>query len=230
MDEKHPNLERDPQHEKDTTPSSPVSSGASQISLTENSVRSTKFEPIRPSTAASAHPSTTLHRERSNNGYGVDNLVDEDLEAADIESLHPPLNDNGTDPFEVTWTDGDLDPLNPRSLPSWRKWVIIGITSIGSFCVYVLSPVLILLPTFHLILTSHTQSPIPRIIISLASLLTSTSNPSPTLPQFQPPSSSVPIPFPVLSCMLTHTLPEPTAQQSTQPPTAPCSPNSTPPV
>ncbi|KAK4463814.1 major facilitator superfamily domain-containing protein [Cladorrhinum samala] len=136
-DQKHLDLERGLQTEKDaTTPSSPVSSGASQISLTENSEKSTKFEPIRPSTAASAHPSTALHRERSNNGYGVDNLVDDDLEATDrIESHHPTPNDNGTDPFEVTWTDGDLDPLNPRSMPSWRKWVIIGITSIGSFCV-----------------------------------------------------------------------------------------------
>src|SRR5690349_13919722 len=141
-DQKHLDLERGLQTEKDaTTPSSPVSSGASQISLTENSEKSTKFEPIRPSTAASAHPSTALHRERSNNGYGVDNLVDDDLEATDrIESHHPTPNDNGTDPFEVTWTDGDLDPLNPRSMPSWRKWVIIGITSIGSFCVYVHSP------------------------------------------------------------------------------------------
>ncbi|KAK3995818.1 major facilitator superfamily domain-containing protein [Cladorrhinum sp. PSN332] len=117
----------------------------SSASVTEASIKgesTAKFEPIRPSTAASAHPGrpsfNTLHRERSNNGYGVDNLVDSDLEP-DVNTADPAAHPNGdtaeVDPFEVTWTDGDLDPLNPRSMPSWRKWLVIAITSIGSFCV-----------------------------------------------------------------------------------------------
>ncbi|KAK3381349.1 major facilitator superfamily domain-containing protein [Podospora didyma] len=96
------------------------------------------FVPIR--TTAAAPPSSrrlskdtaaSLRRERSNNGWGVDDLeADADSDApsssADVEGEH--------DPFEVGW-DGDNDPLNPRNLPIWRKWVIIGVTSFGSFCV-----------------------------------------------------------------------------------------------
>ncbi|KAK4166482.1 major facilitator superfamily domain-containing protein [Cladorrhinum sp. PSN259] len=125
-------------HDKESTRSS---SATSQISVTEDSVKGGKFEPIRPSTAASAlhnrSSCNTLHRERSNNGYGVDNLVDSDLEP-DVTPGPITSRDGDTaeiDPYEVAWVNGDLDPLNPRSLPSWRKWLIIIITSIGSFCV-----------------------------------------------------------------------------------------------
>ena len=44
---------------------------------------------------------------------------------------------NGTDPnkeFEVKF-DGDDDPLNPRSKPTWRKWTIVLIGSFCSLCV-----------------------------------------------------------------------------------------------
>jgi hypothetical protein len=38
--------------------------------------------------------------------------------------------------FEVAW-DGDDDPMNPRSMPFARKWIIIIILSASSLCVYV---------------------------------------------------------------------------------------------
>jgi hypothetical protein len=38
--------------------------------------------------------------------------------------------------FEVAW-DGDDDPMNPRSMPYARKWIIIIILSASSLCVYV---------------------------------------------------------------------------------------------
>jgi hypothetical protein len=38
--------------------------------------------------------------------------------------------------FEVAW-DGDDDPMNPRSMPYARKWIIIMILSASSLCVYV---------------------------------------------------------------------------------------------
>ena len=38
--------------------------------------------------------------------------------------------------FEVTW-DGDHDPMNPRSMPYARKWIIVVIISASSLCVYV---------------------------------------------------------------------------------------------
>ncbi|KAK4185555.1 major facilitator superfamily domain-containing protein [Podospora australis] len=103
------------------------------------------FAPIRPATATSKSRrhslSSTLRRERSNNGYGVEDLIDHSssssLEAPDDEPATPqdPNAGQEVDPFEVTWDGGDLDPLCPRSMPTWRKWTIITITSIGSFAV-----------------------------------------------------------------------------------------------
>ena len=39
--------------------------------------------------------------------------------------------------WEVKW-DGDHDPMNPRSMSTPRKWVIVLIVSASSLCVYVL--------------------------------------------------------------------------------------------
>lgn len=90
----------------------------------------TDFEPIRGQRRLSADTIRTLRRERSNNGWGVD-----DIEAGDAGESTSPDNREVPDPFEVGWDGGDSDPLCPRSMPTWRKWLIIGITSIGSFCV-----------------------------------------------------------------------------------------------
>jgi len=38
--------------------------------------------------------------------------------------------------FEVRW-DGDHDPMNPRSMGTARKWIIVIILSASSLCVYV---------------------------------------------------------------------------------------------
>ncbi|RYP12107.1 hypothetical protein DL765_007476 [Monosporascus sp. GIB2] len=38
------------------------------------------------------------------------------------------------DAFEVSW-DGDDDPMCPRSLPLFRKWTMVVIVGMGSFCV-----------------------------------------------------------------------------------------------
>lgn len=90
-------------------------------------IRSTA--PSRPRTPNSAR-SRSLSRARSNNGYGVDDL-DEYLD--DV----PRDPETDKDPFEVGWDGGDSDPLCPRSKSLWRKWLIVVITSFGSFCVYV---------------------------------------------------------------------------------------------
>ncbi|KAK3316140.1 major facilitator superfamily domain-containing protein [Apodospora peruviana] len=89
--------------------------------------------------------SGSLRRERSNNGWGVDDLENDDENDEEVESRRPTsaaaaadaqtTNDDEKDPFEVGWEGGDSDPVNPRSMPLWRKWTIIGITSFGSFCV-----------------------------------------------------------------------------------------------
>lgn len=103
----------------------------------------TGFEPIRPPRQGdndrrrrgSVDTLSTIRRERSNNGWGVDDLE----EGPDGEIVapynHHPNPEEAHDPFEVGWDNGDNDALCPRSLPTWRKWVIIGIASVGSFSV-----------------------------------------------------------------------------------------------
>lgn len=97
-------------------------------------VETAGFEPIRTRPASIAtrnsRHSNALSRERSNNGYGVDDDND-DSDQADASPASPAEKD----PYEVAWDNGDSDPHNPRSLPNWRKWSIVIITSIGSFCV-----------------------------------------------------------------------------------------------
>lgn len=38
--------------------------------------------------------------------------------------------------FEVQW-DGDNDPMNPRSMPKGKKWLIVTVVSISAICVSV---------------------------------------------------------------------------------------------
>jgi len=108
-------------------------------SLTSTSTNSSSvagFEPIR--TKRQSHDtarSASLRRTVSNNGYGCDDPVHSD-ELPDGVSPGGDHDDDGgeKDPFEVTW-DGESDPENPMNMPLWKKWVIIGITSFGSFIV-----------------------------------------------------------------------------------------------
>lgn len=91
------------------------------------------FEPIhRPASTATRNSrhSAALSRQRSTNGYGVD-----DDDSDDVSGDASPEQAEDKDPFEVAWDGGDLDPANPRSMPTWRKWSIVAVTSVGSFCV-----------------------------------------------------------------------------------------------
>jgi multidrug resistance protein len=97
------------------------------------------FAPIRTRPASTAtrnsRHGSALSRERSNNGYGVDD-DDEDIGGDDgPDGAAPGVPPQEKDAYEVAWVDGDNDPHNPRSMPHWRKWSIVIITSIGSFCV-----------------------------------------------------------------------------------------------
>lgn len=71
----------------------------------------------------------SIRRSRSNNGYGCD--VDDSEEAVDVETA----GENGVDPYEVHWENGDKDPLNPRSMSYARKWLVVIIVAASSFCV-----------------------------------------------------------------------------------------------
>ncbi len=93
------------------------------------------FEPIRSQGRQSVRgDSKELSRSRSNNGYGVDDL-DADPETGEPEGTATDQPPTDRDPYEVGWENGDADPLCPRSMPAWRKWLIVCITSFGSFCV-----------------------------------------------------------------------------------------------
>ncbi|KAM7224214.1 MFS general substrate transporter [Rhypophila decipiens] len=134
------------------------SASNSSMSLTEAEDSEARFEPIvKPNPngnnlrqSRETLRTASLRRERSNNGYGVDELdVDAPLGPDGLPLSRRKSStkhvEDGTDdieavpdekdPYEVVWDGGDSDPLNPRSMPLWRKWVIVGITSFGSLCV-----------------------------------------------------------------------------------------------
>jgi hypothetical protein len=74
----------------------------------------------------------SLHRTRSNNGYGCDDPDDNrDVAEQNLEKGGEPKKD----PFEVSWEGGESDPMNPRSMSGARKWLVVLIVSASSFCV-----------------------------------------------------------------------------------------------
>lgn len=111
-----------------------------------------RFESIRPATATSAaarargRPAvrtgssgrstrSSLSRVRSHNGYGCDDL---DEPGSEEDSGGDPEKGEAArekDPFEVGFEGGNADPWCPRSMRPARKWAIVGLTSMGSFCV-----------------------------------------------------------------------------------------------
>jgi len=91
--------------------------------------RESIYEPIRlQKSEAGTRPGSLkeISRTRSQNGYGCDS----EQEEADIERAG-----GDRDPWEVTWDNGDLDPMNPRSMAFAKKWAIVIIVSAASLCV-----------------------------------------------------------------------------------------------
>ncbi|KAJ0369898.1 hypothetical protein COL154_001704 [Colletotrichum chrysophilum] len=80
------------------------------------------FQRIRTGASAGARSLRSLSRNRSNNGYGVD-----DLDSSDDSPSQEPEKD----PFEVSFDGGDSDPMCPRSMSKLRKWVIVSIVSLA---------------------------------------------------------------------------------------------------
>ncbi|KAM3065181.1 hypothetical protein ACMFMG_010377 [Clarireedia jacksonii] len=94
----------------------------------------TEFAPINPSSTAArmtrpnSRQGSILSRQRSSNGYGVDDI---DHPSHDVEGGHAAEKD----PHEVRWEGGDNDPMCPRSIAHGKKWLIVVIVSASSFCV-----------------------------------------------------------------------------------------------
>lgn len=113
-----------------------------------------RFESIRSATATSTAGRATgrsavrtrssgastrsLSRMRSNNGYGCDDLDEpgsEEDSGGDDPEKGEAAQAREKDPFEVGFEGGNADPWCPRSMATGRKWAIVGLTSMGSFCV-----------------------------------------------------------------------------------------------
>ncbi|KAK6223638.1 major facilitator superfamily transporter [Colletotrichum tabaci] len=93
------------------------------------------FEPIRTGGARGGsrplRESRSLSRTRSHNGYSCDDYQQSDDNPPRRESERK----EEEDPYEVAFDGGDNDPMSPRSLSSFRKWLIVSIVSCASFCV-----------------------------------------------------------------------------------------------
>ncbi|KAL2756025.1 hypothetical protein ACRALDRAFT_1042925 [Sodiomyces alcalophilus JCM 7366] len=116
-----------------------------------NGTTGTEFEPIRTHEADSlSRPHSrslsrrgsadqsikhSVSRTRSQNGYSCDDYPPEDDGGQNPlpDAADPARADK--DPFEVAFDGGDADPMCPRSMSKARKWIIVIIVSLGSFCV-----------------------------------------------------------------------------------------------
>lgn len=115
--------------------------GTANILPTEECM--TSYACIKPATDAPSIARTrsnksarSVSRVRSHNGYGIDDL-DEDDESGPSGSDDPEAQRSkaGADPFEVSFDGGDADPWCPRSMGTPHKWLIVTLASAGSFCV-----------------------------------------------------------------------------------------------
>ena len=143
VDEKERQPASSPEHSDGETATIAPGAASHPTSVTgpeddEKLALETGFEPIRPAPSQPRRLSidtlSTLRRERSNNGWGVDDIED-DAAGAAAAAAAPGPDAPEVDPFEVGWENGDADEMCPRSFPTWRKWLIIAITSVGSVCV-----------------------------------------------------------------------------------------------
>ncbi|KAK2029253.1 major facilitator superfamily transporter [Colletotrichum zoysiae] len=93
------------------------------------------FEPIRAGAASRASTSSarrprSLSRPRSHNGYSCD-----DYQHEDDDSPREGAAEKEADPYEVAFDGGDSDPMCPRSMSTFRKWLVVSIVSCASLCV-----------------------------------------------------------------------------------------------
>lgn len=75
-----------------------------------------------------------VNRTRSNNGYGCDEGIEDNVIVSDGNDLEGHTVEE-KDPFEVHWDGGDSDPMNPRRHSKARKWVVVLLVSASSLCV-----------------------------------------------------------------------------------------------
>ncbi len=95
-------------------------------------------DPSEESVANILNISSDVVRRGSINGVkdeGYRQRVDDGVDSEREEAQDQDNTQAARYPFEVGWDDGDADPLNPRSMSPFRKWLIVFLTCSGSFCV-----------------------------------------------------------------------------------------------
>ena len=104
-----------------------MSGDRSQTTLAEHQGQEDEHgSPTRQKIAA-----TTPESMGSPNGTRLQlDVADEEKRQGDKAKNRPDAEKN----FEVAW-DGDDDPMNPRSMRTSRKWLIVLIVSTSSLCV-----------------------------------------------------------------------------------------------
>ncbi|KAJ6029865.1 fluconazole resistance protein [Penicillium canescens] len=88
----------------------------------------------RQSSSASAH-SRIISSTPSHNGYSCDDFPASSDENPPLASSTNPVPILSSNSYIVSFTNGDLDPWCPRSLPTPRRWLIVALVSGASFCV-----------------------------------------------------------------------------------------------
>ncbi len=107
-----------------------------------------EYEPIRGRTTTTGRDSSSLnksksrpHSTRSGRSLvsGADFYTCSSGDEEQQQRQTPSGEGSPADPektFEVQW-DGDNDPMNPRSMPKGKKWLIVIVVSISAICVSV---------------------------------------------------------------------------------------------
>lgn len=87
--------------------------------------------PLTPSVSRRSRPGSQLTPSRSFvDGYS--GYFSNEDESEEPENTDSPVEEK--DYIEVKW-DGDDDPMNPRNMKTWRKWVVVFTLAFGSLCV-----------------------------------------------------------------------------------------------
>lgn len=86
---------------------------------------------LTPTESRKSRVGSYVSRSRSYvDGYSGHYNTEEGLEKPEARD-----NDAGTKEFtEVKW-DGENDPMNPRNMKTWRKWIVVFTLAFGSLCV-----------------------------------------------------------------------------------------------
>ena len=86
---------------------------------------------LTPAVSRKSKAASHLSHSRSYvDGHGHYSRHEDDLD----EPENRDDNAEEKDYIEVKW-DGDEDPLNPRNMRTWRKWVVVFTLAFGSLCV-----------------------------------------------------------------------------------------------